>query len=187
MLVYRVFPHLPSAAPGAPGHACYLQPSRGTGRLDNPARYSVWYLSYDACGAIGEVFGNQQSWSDAMFAFPGVPGSRRALATFALRDDLPILDLDDAHTLLVRGLRPTQVVERNRSVTQAWALRVYDERDDRGQRMWQGVKWWSFQRPQWRLLGYWGSTPPAVVNVEPLDTKHYATVDAANTLCKPIS
>jgi hypothetical protein len=172
MLVYRIFPHLPSAAPGAPGHPCYLHPSRGGGRLDNPARYSVWYLSYDACGAIGEVFGNQQTWSDAMFAFP---------------DDLPTLDLDDAHTLLVRGLRPTQVVERNRSVTQAWALRIYDERNDHGQQMWQGVKWWSFHRPQWRLLGYWGSMPPAVVNVEALNTKHYAIVDAANTLCKPIS
>jgi hypothetical protein len=186
MLVYRVFPYLPSAAPGQPGHPCYLHPSAGGGRLDNPARYSVWYLSYDACGAIGEVFGNQQTWSDAMFGYPALPGSRRALATFTLPDDLPILDLDDAHTLLVRGLRPTHVVERNRAVTQAWALRVYEERDDRGQSKWQGVKWWSFHRPQWRLLGYWGSTLPANVHVEQLHAKHYAVLDAANTLCKPI-
>ena len=154
--------------------------------MDNPSRYSVWYMAYEAGGAIGEVFGNQQTWSDAMFASPGLPGGRRALATFTLPDDLPILDLDDANTLVVRGLRPTQVVKRNRPATQAWALRIYDERDDRGQRMWQGVTWWSFHRPHWRLLGYWGSTPPAVVKVEPLDMTHYAVIDAASTLCKPI-
>lgn len=187
MLLYRVFPHLPSAAAGMPGHAYYLHPSSGAGRLDNPSRYSVWYLSHDACGAIGEVFGNQEAWSDAMFSFPKLPGSRRALATFTLPDDLPVLDLDDAQTLLDRGLRPTQVVSRNRSATQTWALRVYEERDDRGQQKWHGVKWWSFHRPQWRLMGYWGPMQPRIVDVEPLDTKHYAVLDAANTLCKSIA
>ena len=74
MLVYRVFPHLPSAAPAAPGHAGYLHPGRGGGRLDNPARYSVWYLSYDACGAIGEVFGNQQNLVRRDVRLPRIAG-----------------------------------------------------------------------------------------------------------------
>ncbi|MEU7869416.1 RES family NAD+ phosphorylase [Dactylosporangium sp. NPDC049140] len=187
MLVYRVFPHLPSAAPGQPGHPSYLHPGRGGGRLDNPASYSVWYLSYDPCGAIGEVFGNRQTWPDTMFTEKRLPGSRKALATLRLPDDLSILDLDDPQVLLDRGLRPSQVVARNRAVTQAWALRIFDERNDRRERLWYGVAWRSFQRPQWRLLGYWGSAEPVVVNVEPLHYQHYAVIDAAGTLFKRLS
>jgi hypothetical protein len=186
MLVYRVFPYLPSAAPGKPGNPLYLQPSRGGGRLDNTS-YSVWYLSHDPCGAIGEVFGNRPTWSDSMFNDKRVPGSRKALATLRLPDDLSILDLDDAQVLLDRGLRPSQIVERNRAVTQAWAFRIFEERNDRRERMWHGVAWWSFHRPQWRLLGYWGSTEPVVVKVEPLDYQHYAVDDAAKTLFKRLS
>jgi hypothetical protein len=184
MLVYRVFPHLPSAVPGTPGHATYLHNGQGRGRLDNPSHYYVWYLSYDPCGAIGETFGNLETWSSAMFSYPRIAGSKRALAIYVLPDDLSIIDLNDAQNLLAPGLRPTQVVERNRSATQAWALRIFDECNTQGQQMWQGVTWWSFHRPQWRLLGCWASITPTLVSVEPLDTKHYAVADTAATLRK---
>src|SRR6266567_4725416 len=45
-------------------------------------------------------------------------------------DDIALLDLDDAN-LYTRGQRPTQVIERNRAATQAWALSVCNERNDR--------------------------------------------------------
>jgi len=186
MLISRIFPYLPSATHGRPGHPAHLYKGQGGGRLDNPSHYHVWYLSDDPCGAIGETFGNLDTWSNAMFSFPGLIGSRRALATYTLPDGLSILDLDDARNLLDRGMRPTQVVERNRSATQSWALRIFNERNDAGQRMWQGVSWWSLHRPQWKLMGLWGSITPSVVSVEQLDTKHPAVVDAANTLRKVI-
>jgi len=186
MLVYRVFPQLPSAAVGTLGHAQYLHAKQGLGRLDNPGHYLVWYLACSPTGAIGETFADLDIWSDSMFVYPGLAGSRRSLATYSIPDDLPLLDLDDAKNLLDRGLRPTQVVERNRSATQAWALRIFDERNDRGSRMWNGVKWWSIHRPQWENIGYWGNAAPTVENVETLTTSHAALKDAARALSKPI-
>jgi hypothetical protein len=186
MLVYRVFPHLASAAVGAAGHPQYLHRGQGGGRLDNPGHYLVWYLACSPSGAVGEAFADLDTWSDTMFAYPKLAGSRRALATYAIPDDLALLDLDDAKNLLDRGLRPTQVVERNRSATQVWALKIFRERNDRSSQMWNGVKWWSIHRPQWEIIGYWGTAAPTVVNVERLTTSHSALIDAARALSKPI-
>src|SRR5450432_4153311 len=137
MLVYRVFPHLPDAPWGAKGHAAYVE-IQGSGRLDNPDHYRIWYLALEPGGAIAETFGDLGEWDTGMFESSLIPGSRRVLATYLLADDTPLLDLDDARNLFTRGLRPTQIIERNRAATQAWALGVYDERGDSGARLWHG-------------------------------------------------
>lgn len=188
MLVYRVFPYLPSAADGEPGHPGYLNPGQGTGRLDNAQDYLCWYFAAEPSGAVGELFGDLGRWSEAMLLFPALPGSRRALGVYELADDTPLLNLDDARSLLDRGLRPTQVIARNRPVTQAWALRVFQEQRD-GHRTWAGVRWWSFQRPQWTIVGIWqqaGMSAPTCVRVESLDLSHVVVVDAARALAKPL-
>ncbi|WP_155345846.1 RES domain-containing protein [Acrocarpospora pleiomorpha] len=187
MLVYRVFPQLADADPGGEGHALYLHKDQGAGRLDNQGHYSVWYFALEQSGAIGEAFGNLSAWSDEMFSFPKLAGSQRSLATYALPDDSSLLDLDDAHNLLSRGLRPTQVMERNRSATQSWALRIFLERNGSGSRCWDGVRWWSFHRPSWRIVGYWGDEPPRLVKVESLGLEHEAVIDAARALNKLIT
>ena len=188
MIVYRVFPYLPAARPGAPGHPDYLHKPQGKGRLDNPADYDLWYFAVMPEGAIGEVFGNFTMWVDDMFEVPFLPGARRALGRYELPDDLDILDLDDAQALLDRGLRPTQVVGRNRAASQTWALRIFQERTHDGSRKWIGVRWWSYQRPQWPVIGLWtapGESPAhRIVDVSPLDLKHPAVADAARTLAK---
>ena len=86
-----------------------------------------------------------------MFDFPLLPGSRRALGVYRLPDTLRVLDLDDPAELLERSLRPTQIVTRNLSVTQAWGSRIWNERDphDSTRRRWQAVQWWSYHRPFW--------------------------------------
>lgn len=117
-----------------------------------------------------------------MFRCPSIPGSRQALATFHLDDDTPLLDLDDARNLYSRGLRSTQVIERNRTATQAWALSVYNERNDRGMRAWQGIRWWSYHQPQWRIIGYWGDNAPRPLATEELIMTSPAVSDAATTL-----
>ncbi|MGY1686882.1 RES family NAD+ phosphorylase [Geodermatophilus sp. SYSU D00867] len=185
MLCYRVFPFLNQAGPGEPGHPSYLHLPQGQGRLDNPHRYNVWYLAADASGAVGETFGDLSRWRDEMFTFPALAGSRRALGTFRIQDDVRLLELDDARNLLERGLRPTQVIDRNRGVTQAWALRTWEETDGRGVQTWAGVRWWSFHRPHWRIIGLWGHMPECV-EVQPLTMRHPAVVDAATTLLKEI-
>lgn len=58
-----------------------------------------------------------------------IPGSRRALATYRLSDELPYVDLDDPQRLVELGVRLSQVVERNRPYTQALAARIYEMSD----------------------------------------------------------
>ena len=181
MLVYRVFPYLPQAASGETGHATHDH-AQGTGRLDNPNHYRIWYLAVEPAGAIAEAFGDLDEWGSAMFECPMIPGSRRAMETYLLSDCTPLLDLDDSRNLLTRGLRPTQVIERNRAATQNWALTVFNERNDRHERIWQGVRWWSYYRPQWRIIGYWGKTAPQLLTVEELALTNPAVVDASTSL-----
>jgi RES domain len=181
MLAYRVYPHLPGASPGDPGHPLYMD-AQGAGRLDNPGHYRIWYLTLEPAGAVAEAFGDLDPWEARMFKTAKLPGSHMALATYILRDDLALLDLDDGRNLYLRGLRPTQVVERNRAASQAWALSVYNERNDRGARTWQGIKWWSYHRPHWRVVGYWGADSPYLLATEELSLASPAVADAATSL-----
>jgi hypothetical protein len=183
MLVYRVFPYLPQATSGEAGHAMHVH-AQGSGRLDNPSHYRIWYLALEQAGAIAEAFGDLDEWGSAMFDCPLITGSRRALATYLLSDYTPLLDLDDSRNLLTRGLRPTQVIERNRAATQSWALTVFNERNDRYEQVWQGVRWWSYHRPQWRIIGYWGETAPQLLVVEELDLTSPAVIDASTSLMR---
>jgi hypothetical protein len=186
MLAYRVFPHCPIAAEGEPGHPLYLDRHSADGRLDNPRHYRVWYLALEQNGAIGETFGNLLTWMGGMFLFPQIKDSRRALATYILPDETPLFDLDDSRNLAKRGLRPTQIVSRNRAVTQSWALDIFREQNNGGARRWSGVQWWSLHYPQWRIIGYWGEADPELVKVEQLDLGHPAVKDAARTLQRQI-
>jgi len=181
MLAYRICPHLPTAAWASPGHPMHVG-IQGTGRLDNPARYRIWYLALDPAGAVAETFGDLNTWDSAMFRCPLIPGSRRVLATYHLNDDTPLLDLDDARNLYERRLRPTQVIERNRAVTQALALSIYNERNDQGARIWDGIRWWSYHRPQWRIIGYWGQSDPRLLHLQELTLANPAMTDAAISL-----
>jgi hypothetical protein len=186
MLVYRIFPYDPAAAAGSPGHPEYRHfPSQGKGRIDNPHKYYAWYFAREAPGAVGEVFGNIETWDNTMFDVPFLPGAKKALGMYQLPDDLPVLNLDHAFALHERGLRPTQIVERNRPSTQRWALSVYAERNHAGDRIWAGVEWWSFHRPHWGIMGLW-DVAPAAMHIDDLDLTHPAVVDAATSLRRVI-
>src|SRR5262245_6778359 len=119
MLLYRVAPYDPRAKKSdTPGHPEYLHRPQGGGRVDNPGLYDAWYLSLTEAGAIGETFQGHPIWSDKMFNFPRITGAHYALHMFSVPNDCRIIDLDDSQTLVDKGLRPTQVVTPNRSVTQ---------------------------------------------------------------------
>ncbi|MGH9062417.1 MAG: RES domain-containing protein [Acidimicrobiales bacterium] len=179
MLVHRVFPHLPAAKRGEPGHPLYVHPDQGKGRLDNPDLYLVRYLAVQAEAAVGEAFAGLSVWQPAMLGFPMLPDAERALGTYRLDEEAaPLLNLDYAEVLLDRHLRPTQVVARNRPTTQAWARAIFDER------RWAGVSWWSYYRPQWVVIGLWATDGALTVErVESL-VGHPAVEDAARTLAK---
>lgn len=91
----------------------------------------------------------------------------------------PLLDLDDAPTLLERGLRPTDVVIRNRPRTQRIARLIHAEE------RWAGMSWWSMHRPQWTLHLIWAPDALVVERVEPL-VGHRAVVDASRLLVKQL-
>lgn len=179
MLVYRVFPHDPAARRAdQPGHPLYVHPDQGLGRLDNPGRYRARYLALDPAAAVAEAFGNLTIWQPSMLRFPQLPGATRALGVYRLDEEgQPLLDLDNARNLLDRGLRPTQVISGDRPATQAWARRIYEEG------RWAGVRWWSFHRPHWTVIGLWAEDALEVVDIHVI-SGHPALVDAARSLGK---
>jgi hypothetical protein len=176
--LYRVFPWIPDAREGRPGHPLYVSPLQGAGRVDNPEQYSVLYASDSPEGAVGESFGTLAEWSDEMFVVPTMPDGGRSLGVYELGVG-EILDLDDARSLLERELKPSSVVTRARAVTQAWALKIYREA------AWAGVRWWGYHNPDWGAFGLWERSGLRVVTVEPLGRDHEAVLSAAGALNRP--
>jgi hypothetical protein len=180
LLLYRVFPYLATARAGQPGHPLYLRPGQGAGRWDNARRYLAWYLAQDPTSAVGEVLADLPVWREETFNVPQLPGVRRALGVYQVPDGLPYVDLDDASTLVRLGMRPTQVVQRNRPYTQAKALEIYEEG------RWRGLRWWSFHHPSWHAWCLW-DVELVCEHVEDLALSHPAVRDAAKALAKQIA
>lgn len=180
--LYRVLPYLASARAGAPGHPSYAPRSTGRNRVDNPGLYEVLYLGDSAAGAVAEAFGTLRTWDSGLFrGIPSLPGSVRALVTYDLDDAARLRDLDDARALLELDLRPSQVVTRERGVTQGWAARIFE------QRRFAGVRWWSYYDPRWGSYGIWDTTGLRVRRADILDSlDHPAVVEAADVLCRVI-
>lgn len=177
-VLYRVVPWIASAREGEPGHPLYVPEQGGSGRADNPGKYRTLYLSDAPAGAVAEAFGTLRLWSAGMFTRPDLPGSVRALATYDTADDLAIFDLDDAGALKTLGLRPSQVVTREREVTQGWALAIYKQGE------WGGVRWWSYYDPRWYSYAVWKLAALTLRSgsVHPLTIDHPAVVEASDIL-----
>lgn len=111
-----------------------------------------------------------------MLETPSLERGHRALGTYELPDRAGVLDLDDPDALKRLGLRPSDVVTRDRLVTQRWALAAY--RDHR----WIGVRWWSYYDPRWYSYGLWDRRYLTVTGVEPLTLEHPAVLEAATVL-----
>jgi hypothetical protein len=173
MTLYRVFPYDAAAPPLQPGGALYA-PLGAAGRIANPDLYNELYLSNSAVGALSEAFGRFDTWTQEMF----VQGDRPyALATYELPDRAVICDLDSAGRLLAYDLRPSDVVARERSVTQAWAARIHRSRK------WIGIAWWSRYDSRWRSLALWNRKQLRLkLGPEVLALDHAAVREAAASL-----
>lgn len=181
--LYRVIPWIADAGRGEPGHPLYVDTSRqGAGRADNPRHYQALYVSEAGPGAVGESFGDLSLWSEEMFVVPWLPGAVRSLVTFEADPSPAVLDLDDPSVLVARGIRPTEVVGRDRERTREIALSVWLEN------RWEGLRWWSWWRPSWRNQVLWAPLnepapwPLSVAAVEPLHLRHPAVLVAADVL-----
>lgn len=159
MICYRVFPFDRSAAADQPGGALFVPRSKGVWRIDNPDLYDVFYISSHPKGAIAEAFGPFAVWRPETFV--NAAGLPYSLARYHTPPDHGVVDLDDAHELLSRDLRPSDVVSRDRTKTQQWARRIY--LSERG----IGVGWWSYYDPEFHSYGLWDVTS-VVVDGEPM-------------------
>ncbi len=186
---YRLAPYRAASKPGQVGHPLHIDPSwQGRGRADNPILYRALYYSESTSGAVAESFGDLRSWSEEMFEVPFLDGGRRALVRLDV--DLPDeqrIDLDDAAVLVARGLRPTEVVGRNRERTRQVAADLFAD----GIRE---IRWWSWWRPEWRnrvLLAPLTDTTPfaawtTVTDVEELTLASPAVAAASEMLRRPL-
>lgn len=174
-----MFPWVETAEPRDPGHPLYVSGPQGHGRVDNPEHYVTLYACDDPDGAIGEAFGNHAVWTPDLFqGTPTLPGSVRALATIDAQD-VDVVDLDDPAALIERALRPSQVVTRDRAVTQVWSLAIFREG------RWDGVRWWSYHNPSWGSFGLWDLTRLRVLDVKALAGEVDRVRDVAATMCRP--
>lgn len=161
--------------------------SQGAGRMDNPAFYAALYLASDGIAACGEVFGNHHRLGDDALWHRTVPGVRRCLVTVEVPEDLTLIDLDDAAVLAERGIRPSDVVRRDRERTQQIALRAFL---DRSTTTAAALSWWSYHHPSWVLMMLWSNLlddpvwfpQVRVTHVEPITLDLPDLVVAADTL-----
>jgi hypothetical protein len=174
MRLYRAFPFDAEAKPSEPGGALFA-PRGPAGRIANPKLYTELYVSSSAAGALSEAFGRLDTWTEEMLALRDRP---YALATYELRDDrAAVCDLDNAARLLAYDLHPSEVVAGDRSVTQAWAARVYSSGK------WAGISWWSRYDSRWRSLGLWNRKHLRLNDrPERLTIRHAAVREAADLL-----
>ncbi|MGH8957810.1 MAG: RES family NAD+ phosphorylase [Acidimicrobiia bacterium] len=179
--LYRVFPWLPDARRGHPGHPSFV-PGGGAGRIDNPEHYLALYLSDGPGGACAEAFFFKTVWDAKMLrGSPSLTGSVQAIATFELDPGTQICDLDDASRLVALGLRPSHVVTRDRNVTQAWALSIFQQQN------FGGIRWWSYHDPRWGSHGVWATSNLELQGVEALTLGHAAVSEAAAVLNRRIA
>jgi hypothetical protein len=167
------------APPSEPGGLLYVPP-QSAGRVDNPADYATLYVGDSPAGVCAEVFNRgkyRTEWVPEMFrGLPVWPASRRVLAWYDLDDAVPICNLDDPAHLTARGMRPSDVITRDYTRSQTWALAIFKEH------RWAGVSWWSFHDSRWASIGLWDRRAVTNFGFEELTIDSPAIVEAAAVL-----
>lgn len=180
MILYRVFPYDKGAAPSDRGGALFVPPSSGLGRIDNQGDYDVFYASANPAGAVAETFGLLPVWRSVTFVHGG--GYPYALASYDSPDDLKIFELDDVRALESLGIRrPSDIVTRDRTTTQAWARKIF------AKGTYAGARWWSYYDPGWPVIGLWQTGMLRVVgDPEILTASSRPVRDAAAAIVRQI-
>lgn len=159
MILYRVLPLDGRAAPGEPGGALWWPREwQGAGRHDNPDVYGCMYLAEAPVSAVAEALAPFRS-SGELTAEMLVRAERPlTLATLSLEiGEEALLDLDDGAVLAAERIRPSQVVTRDRGVTQAWARELHERRPQA-----PGLRWWSTLEGAWINVTLFDRAAPAL-------------------------
>ncbi|MDQ2679695.1 MAG: RES family NAD+ phosphorylase [Candidatus Eremiobacteraeota bacterium] len=180
MRVYRVCIYLPNAAPNEPGGVFFIPPNQAGTRIGNSKHYQTLYVGDSAAGVCAEAFNfgrYRLRWTSEMLrGRPDIPGSYRALAWYDLEDATVLCNLDDPSELLAQSLRPSEIITRDYAQSQAWALRLFQ------QRKWRGLRWWSYHDARWASVGLWSRDIIKAHGVERLTMSNPALSEAADVL-----
>jgi hypothetical protein len=145
LILHRVFPRDPRAAPTEPGGPLFWPRGlQGYGRHDNPELYACFYASEVRVSPVAEALA---PFRGAGKVVPGMlerGGRPLALAALELPDEVPLVDLDEPRTLVAEELRPSQVATRRRAVTQGQAARLFEKHARAA-----GLRWWSSLESLW--------------------------------------
>ena len=179
MRFFRVFPFDPNAAPNERGGVLYA-PGSTAGRIANPDLYRELYLSLEPEAAIAETLGRLPAWHPSDFLRAG--GNQLSLATYELPDDAPIIGLNSIDALAALGIeRPSEIVTRNRKITQSWARTIFQSR------RYIGTRWWSFYNPDWTSVGLWNVSGLRPIEVpQALNSAHPLVRKAASEIVRQI-
>lgn len=180
MTLYRVFPFDAGAAPKDRGGALFVPPPSGVGRIDNPKLYAVLYTASSATAAVAETFGRLPVWrADAFVHGSGLP---YALATYELPAKVQLFDVNEIDALRAIGVtRPTDIITRTRSTTQAWARKIFELGGH------AGIVWWSYYNPAWPIVGLWDHRSLKVVgSPEILVPTSRAVTEAATAIVRHV-
>jgi hypothetical protein len=180
VILWRVLPWDPSAKPRSPGGPLWFPRAfQGAGRHDNRDRYGCLYLATEAASAVAEALGPFRGTGDLADDMLDRGGRRLALAALELPDPVELVDLDEPRVLRRERLRPSEVATRSRTVTQAYAARLYDAHDGA-----LGLRWWSTLESSWINVTLFdrASSELTAAAPEPLATDHPAVVEAAELL-----
>ena len=116
---------------------------QGEGRHDNPEAYGCLYLSLSALSTVVEQLARfrGQRLLPSLLRRRDLP---LALAELELDDAAELVDLDDPIVLRRERLRPSLVATRDRRITQAQALALFDRHPAAA-----GLRWWSTYEAVW--------------------------------------
>lgn len=158
---------------------------QGAGRHDRPDRYGAFYAARSPEAAVAEAI---QAFRGRDLGDPDLElaeGSALALAAFDDAGLAGLEDLDDPAVLVAEGWRPSGVASRERAITQAMAVRVFEAGG-------VGLSWWSTLDAAWTNVTLFAERTVALGMLavagspERLGVRHPALVAAADHLAIPL-
>ena len=185
-MLFRVFRSIDGARSTAPGGPLHVPRDRqGAGRHDSPGRYGAFYAARAPEAAVAETI---QAFRGRDLADDDLELADGSVLTLATLDDSALgdpTDLDDPAVLVREGWRPSRVASRDRVVTQAMAVRVFEAGG-------LGLSWWSTLDAAWTNVTLFAERTidagalSVAADLEQLSLRHPAVVAAADHLAIPL-
>jgi hypothetical protein len=177
VILHRCFAWDERAGAGGPDSPLWFpRVYQGEGRHDNPDSYGCLYLSTSPLSTVVEQLARfrGQRLLPSLLRRRGLP---LAIADLELDDKAEVIDLDDPAVLRRERLRPSQVATRERSVTQAQALALYERHPGAA-----GLRWWSTFESLWMNVTVFDRAAPRlhVRGVRALTLEDPAVLEAAD-------